>query len=130
MNVEESEQISVPQFNRVDSSQPEVKLPDYKSFQKEQLIGPTDYSNYMIPGRVVLGCSPGYNSYGAKGLAKEILQILNIAEVDTFVCLRGEWSHELYQSKYPKVVRETGKKCTFLHFPIDDFSTAEEQSTI
>lgn len=84
----------------------------------------------MIPGRVVLGCSPGYNSYGAKGLAKEILQILNDGEVDTFVCLRGEWSHELYQSKYPMVVRKTGKKVTFLHFPIDDFSTAEEQSTI
>lgn len=128
VNMEEGVDFSVPDLSRTDSSQPEINLPDYKNFTKEQMIGPTDYSNYMIPGQIVLGCSPGYNSYTSNGLTKEINQILKVC--DTFVCLRGEWSHEEYKKKYPDLVNRSGKKVTFLHFPIDDFSIAGEQSTM
>lgn len=130
VNMEKGELFSVPQFNRIDSSKPEIKLPDYKTFTKQQMVGPTDYSNYMIPGQVVLGSSPGYNSWRGNEFTKEINQLLDKGKIDTFVCLRGEWSLEEYKTKYPELVDKTAKKVTFIHFPIDDFSTAEEQSTI
>ena len=46
------------------------------------------------------------------------------------MCLRGEWTLEEFKSKYPDLVEKSGKKVNFLHFPIDDFDIAEEQSTV
>ena len=52
------------------------------------------------------------------------------AGINTFVCLRGEWSFETYKKKYPLIVEKSGKTVNFIHFRIDDFDVADDKFTV
>lgn len=71
---------------------------------------PTDSSNWLIPGRLVIGSAPDED---------EALQLSNVG-VTTFVSLIGEYSFKEYQSqsghrvRYPRAI----KRGNFVHFPI------------
>ena len=85
---------------------------------------PTESSNWLIPGRLVIGEHP----------SREDAVDLISAGVNTFVCLIGEYSLDQYKSQYyPKDVQaylsrsgsETGRHVDFLHFPIADFTVTK-----
>jgi len=95
---------------------------------KKAMKGPTSNSNWMIPGRVLLGRVPGGGWGGEQEMKKELAQILSVG-VTTFVNLL-EWDH----AYVPHLQRRAEKgsifrPLTILRFPIDDFDTADDEFT-
>jgi len=59
-------------------------------------VGPTHYSNWMIPNMVLMGRYPGFE-YKVKSVKQEIGSIIG-AGVTTFVCLIGEFTNSDYET--------------------------------
>jgi hypothetical protein len=74
---------------------------------------PTDISNWIIPGRLIIGARPS-NVDAAK---------LVRAGVDMFVSLL-EYSFDSYRhTQYPSSLSSTERNLHFIHFPIEAFGT-------
>mmetsp|Transcript_32953 Transcript_32953/g.42350 ORF Transcript_32953/g.42350 Transcript_32953/m.42350 type:complete len:417 (-) Transcript_32953:117-1367(-) len=77
---------------------------------------PSENSNWLIPGRLVIGAKP----------SDEEALLLVEAGVTTFVSLIGEHSFSDYKNgsrriHYPKII----DRASFLHFPIQDFEVPQ-----
>ena len=83
------------------------------------LTGPTDNSNWLVPGHLIIGAKP--TVVGA--------QALMAAGVTTFCSLVGEWSSEHYREReYPAGLAASSGGATlptFLHFGIEDFDAPQ-----
>ena len=93
---------------------------------------PTNNSNWLIPGKLIIGEHPRYPK------PNDVITLIE-AGVDTFVSLIGEYSLETFQSSnYPAAFspKPTGlglnvsRPVRFYHFPIRDFDVAEPSSVI
>lgn len=77
---------------------------------------PTDDSNWLLPGHLIIGAKPSVSE--AKALQK--------AGVTTFVSLIGEQTFEGYQRSYPKGI----KKANFVYFPVRDFDVPNSEELV
>jgi hypothetical protein len=88
--------------------------------------GPTETSNWVIPDHLLIGSRPY-----SRG---DVLDLVRIAGVTTFVCLIGEYSSmDRYLSSYPIFVRDLGREerafaTQFLFFPIRDMDVVSARS--
>ena len=82
---------------------------------------PTNSSNWLIPNRLIIGEHPS---------GKEAVNLINLAGVNTFVSLIGEYSSAKYRNDhYPKQIKsmldshsDRGQFIRFMHYPIRDFA--------
>ena len=81
------------------------------------VAGPTDSSNWLVPGRLIIGAKPTVVD----------AQALMAAGVCTFCSLIGEWSPEHYREReYPAGLAATSLiDATFLYFGIEDFGVPQ-----
>lgn len=84
---------------------------------------PTDSSNWLIPGRLLIGEHPS---------KKEVRALLD-AGVDTFVSLIGEYRFPQYkEAQYPAAIASMQHELTvpvsFLHFPVRDFGATSVEA--
>eukprot|EP01006_Ploeotia_vitrea_P010290 TRINITY_DN26714_c0_g1_i1.p1 TRINITY_DN26714_c0_g1~~TRINITY_DN26714_c0_g1_i1.p1 ORF type:complete len:384 (-),score=26.66 TRINITY_DN26714_c0_g1_i1:498-1571(-) len=79
----------------------------------EQMQGPTDWTNWLIPGRVLIGRMP-YS-------AADVRTIVGNG-VNTFACLLEDLPTRAYNAQ--------GGDFTVLHFPVEDFDVADAKDTV
>jgi len=89
---------------------PECSLSKLKSQIPDS---PTPGSNWLIPGRLIIGEHPTTDA------AKKLLS----AGVNIFVSLIGEYDLAGYKTRYPEDCEDTKRRISFIHYPIRDFST-------
>jgi len=82
--------------------------------------GPTPESNWLIPGRVMCGEVPG----GWDGAHSSDLARILSSGVNAFVCLLE------FVPSYVDDLRALEHTADFIHFPIDDFSVADDDQTV
>ena len=104
---------------------PKATAPWFPDFQlseiKEDLSGPTYASNWLIPGRLLIGERPDKTR-------TKFSKLLG-AGVNTFVSLIGEYDLKGYRKKYPMECRKHAKQTIhFIHFPIRDYSVTEPKA--
>lgn len=67
------------------------------------MSGPTSYSNYIVPNRVLNGRCPGGYYYETNDSYEEIKELILKGNVDLFVSLIGEVDVKYYRNvMYPK----------------------------
>jgi len=101
-------------------------LPAVVTAELQQMRGPTTESNWLVRGRVALGEWPGSYTGNTLSAVEAILD----AGVDTFVCLL-EWDGD-YAEHVQQALQQRSQlqAVTLLWFPIDDFSTADDDDTM
>ena len=112
-------------------------LPPLESFQaisqrKQRYVGPTDESNWVLPGRLMVGAFPGVSDDREND---RLLNSILSCGITTFVCLQREYDPEAPESAwrsgaairpyYPSAValaarHHRGRRLDFLHFGIED----------
>ena len=128
-----------PHYRDAETAPPSQRrtLPPLESFQaisqrKQRYVGPTDESNWVLPGRLMVGAFPGVSDDREND--RLLNSILNCG-VTTFVCLQREYDPEAPESAwrsgaairpyYPSAValaarHHRGRRLDFLHFGIED----------
>eukprot|EP00051_Salpingoeca_urceolata_P027272 m.480737 g.480737 ORF g.480737 m.480737 type:complete len:402 (-) comp21937_c0_seq1:2236-3441(-) len=103
------------------------------------MTGPTRWSNWLVPGRVLIGRCPGSWGYCSERETAEELASILACGIDTFVCLIGEMHVGEYRASYPRVCEKqkmmtqgspTPRPVKFVHFGIDDFDVASDPDTV
>ena len=88
---------------------------------------PTHTSNWLVPGRVLIGERPGGSWPQGPG-GPDALALAE-AGVTTFVSLVGEYSTQRYREReYPSDLRREGRAADFMHFRIEDFEPPDQQT--
>ena len=100
----------------------------------EWCAAPVPYANWLIPGRLMIGETPGgdcYSNISAAQMQMELSQLVP-GHVDTFVSLRGEWGPmERFMTKfYPEQLRTAELNCDCVFFPIEDFHVTHEKDVV
>ena len=94
---------------------------------------PLACANWLIPGRLMIGETPGGDSYHAqRGTLQTDLAALVPAHVDTYVCLRGEWGpmDAFMANRYPAVIQGAGLNCNCMFFPIEDYRVTHDADVV
>mmetsp|Transcript_4622 Transcript_4622/g.6452 ORF Transcript_4622/g.6452 Transcript_4622/m.6452 type:complete len:202 (+) Transcript_4622:72-677(+) len=94
-----------------------LELPENAS----EIVGPTDWSNWVIKGRVIAGAYPGHQNETEH--REVIQQIIHKGNVTTFVCLQTEKELGRFRS-YKEVALTFKEDLQFVHFPIADQNIA------
>eukprot|EP01006_Ploeotia_vitrea_P046799 TRINITY_DN67063_c1_g2_i1.p1 TRINITY_DN67063_c1_g2~~TRINITY_DN67063_c1_g2_i1.p1 ORF type:complete len:522 (-),score=270.80 TRINITY_DN67063_c1_g2_i1:1690-3234(-) len=107
-----------------------VPNPDKESFNADAWAGPTDYSNWVVPGRIIVGAWPGVEQDERNDFKPLVLS----AGVSLFVSLNGEQPQSSYstaaQKWYASLPQQTRDEVgvdelQFMEFPIYDFQVAK-----
>lgn len=88
----------------------------------------SDYANWVIPGRLMCGPTPGPTTYFPIVEATDYHNNMNniLADgIDTFVCLQQELHPESY-----KCLVKSPHNITYLHFPIKDEDVPPKQTLL
>ena len=99
--------------------------------------GPTDESNWVVPGRLMAGAYPGYDDDGAN--YKSLYRLVECG-VTTFVCLQREYDAEVsernwregnalrpYFNDVAKIARDADKSIDFVHVGIEDCDVVDDR---
>ena len=131
-------------------------LPAYRDVDLATYVGPTDESNWVLPGILMAGAFPASNNDSQHD--QIISSILSLG-ISTFVCLQAEYEHDpnipphMWQNGYkirpyifdamrmlkegekdatkkrgPRVVHSS--KLDFIHVPIVDCSTTNDDTVL
>ena len=120
-------------------------LPPLESFQaisqrKQRYVGPTDESNWVLPGRLMVGAFPGVSDDREND---RLLNSILSCGITTFVCLQREYDPDAPESAwrsgaairpyYPSAValaarHHRGRRLEFIHFGIEDCSVVEDDA--
>ena len=122
-----------------------VPLPPLESFavieaKQHAYVGPTDESNWVIPGRLMVGAFPGMtDDFENERLLNSILN----EGITTFVCLQREYDPNAPEALWRAGVAirpyftsavalakgfYPGRTLQFLHFGIEDCSVVEDEA--
>ena len=87
------------------------------------LVGPTEESNWLIPGKLIVGCCP-LSLEEAEDIARE--------GVDMFVCLldRDDFSSRISKKKYKSLARSVGIDVIFKPIADGDITTDKKAFSI
>ena len=128
-------------------------LPPFSQVKLSEYAGPTDESNWVIPGMLMAGAYPAAND---DALHYDILSSLLTLGLSTFVCLQAEYEHNpnippaMWESGYKirpyifdahKMLKQASsdksrnygnmcppKQLDFIHVPIVDCSTTNDDT--
>ena len=136
-----------PNYRDAETAPPSQRrtLPPLESFQaisqrKQRYVGPTDESNWVLPGRLMVGAFPGVSDDREND---RLLNSILACGVTTFVCLQREYDPDAPESAwrsgaairpyYPSAValaarHHRGRRLDFLHFGIEDCSVVEDDA--
>lgn len=99
--------------------------------------GPTEYTNWVIPGILMAGCFPGALDDARHG---EMLRLLLSRGIDTFVCLQQEFRPDITEARWragrglrpylPEAVLLSNKELLWRHVPIPDGLIAPDDVTL
>jgi len=126
-----------------ETAAPRRPLPPLESFQaisarRRDYVGPTDESNWVLPGRLMVGAFPGVSD--DRENERLLSSILNCG-VTTFVCLQREYDPDAPESAWRSghAIRpyfpsasalaarhHRGRQLDFIHFAIEDCSVVED----
>ena len=95
---------SAANINNNNNMRPLPSLPPFSSIKLSEYAGPTDESNWVIPGMLMAGAYPAAND---DTLHYDILSSLLTLGLSTFVCLQAEYEHN---PNIPKSMWESGYK--------------------
>jgi Dual specificity phosphatase, catalytic domain len=79
-----------------------------------------DYSNWVIPGRVMCGPYPGYDNVNFHSYQAALANISAITAdgIDAFVCLQEEEPHSNNKPRYADLL--PSPSILYFHFPVED----------
>mgnify|MGYP004210762509 CR=1 FL=1 len=124
---------------------PAAPLPPLESFReielkRAQYVGPTDESNWVVPGRVMAGAYPGYDDDGLN--YKSLFRLLE-AGVTCFVCLQLEYDPDAREDAWrrgdairpyfhdaAKIARDARRPLDFVHVGIEDCAVVDDAKTV
>ncbi|KAH8072023.1 hypothetical protein JL721_3931 [Aureococcus anophagefferens] len=103
---------------------------------REAYAGPTDESNWVVPGRVMAGAYPGYDDDGLN--YKSLFRLLE-AGVTCFVCLQLEYDPDAREDAWrrgdairpyfhdaAKIARDARRPLDFVHVGIEDCAVVDD----
>eukprot|EP01113_Clastostelium_recurvatum_P047110 TRINITY_DN8346_c1_g2_i1.p1 TRINITY_DN8346_c1_g2~~TRINITY_DN8346_c1_g2_i1.p1 ORF type:complete len:196 (-),score=33.58 TRINITY_DN8346_c1_g2_i1:197-784(-) len=100
---------------------------------RKHICGPHESSNWVVPGRILVGESPRSNDAKASGLLSSLIQ----AGVRCFVCLQTQKEidragHYLDEAKeiHAALALPSALPITFIHFPIDDGYPSDDERAL
>jgi len=100
-----------------------IPLPLPTDFKTKNLRGPTDWSNWILRDRILMGCFPW---------RIEFIEPLVQNDIMTYVCLMEEHELQKHGHYFPTVQQLSMHPdiLQFLHFPIEDNEPCSEDSLL